>query len=62
MTFTELMQATYRQQTVMLMLGDDDTITGNAEALDNYITIEIAEAKVKEINVENNTMKVWVEE
>lgn len=62
MTFTELMRVTYRAQSVMLMLGENDVITGNAEALDNYICEEIASCDVKEINVENNVMKVWVDE
>ena len=62
MTFTELMQVTYCLQPVVLMLGENDTITGNAAALDNYICEEIASTDVKEISVENNVMKVWVDE
>ena len=38
MTFSELMRATNHMQTVMLVLGEDESITGNAEAMDGYLT------------------------
>lgn len=59
MTLTELMKVAYHDQTVMLIIGED-SITGNAEALDNYICTEVAEADVVEINVVDSVMKVWV--
>ena len=61
MTFSELMQATYHMQTVMLVLGEDYTITGNAEAMDGYLTNEVTNANVAEINIEDSVMKVWLE-
>ena len=61
MTFSELMQATYRMQTVMLVLGEDMSITGNAEAMDGYLTNEVTNANVAEINIEDSVMKVWLE-
>ena len=61
MTFAELMKVMYHAQTVTLMLGED-TITGNADALDNYICVEVAEAEVVEVNVEGDVRKVWVKE
>lgn len=59
MTFTELMKVASHDQTVMLIIGED-SITGNAEALDNYICTEVAEADVVENNVVDSVMKVWV--
>lgn len=61
MTFSELMQATYHMQTVMLVLGDGKSITGNAEAMDGYLTDEVTNANVAEINIADNVMKVWLE-
>ena len=61
MTFSELMKATYHMQTVMLVLGEGESITGNAEAMDGYLTNEVTNANVAEINIENNVMKVWLE-
>lgn len=59
MTFTELMKVAFRVQTVMLIIGED-SITGNAVALDTYICTEVAEANVVKINVVDGVMKVWV--
>ena len=61
MTFSELMQATYHMQTVMLVLGDGESITGNAEVMDGYLTNEVTNANVAEINIEDSIMKVWLE-
>lgn len=61
MTFSELMQATYHMQTVMLVIGDGESITGNAEAMDGYLTDEVTNANVAEIKIEDSVMKVWLE-
>ena len=61
MTFSELMQATYHMQIVMLVIGDGETITGNAEAMDGYLKNEVTNANVAEINIEDSVMKVWLE-
>ena len=61
MTFSELMQATYHMQTVMLVIGEGESITGNAESMDGYLTNEVTNANVAEINIEDSVMKVWLE-
>lgn len=61
MTFSELMRATYHMQTVMLVIGEGESITGNAEAMDGYLNNEVTNANVAEINIEDSIMKVWLE-
>lgn len=59
MTFEELMKVTWIRQPVTVVL-DDDRITGNADALLNYICEEVAQADVDEVRVENGTLIVKV--
>ena len=61
MTFSELMQATNHMTTVMLILGEGESITGNAEAMDGYLTNEVTNANVAEIKIVDSVMKVWLE-
>lgn len=63
MTFTELMQmVTHDQQVRLHILESNDTITGMAETLDNYVCVELAGAEVVEINAEKGVLNVWVKE
>lgn len=63
MTFTALMQmVTHDQQVRLRILESNDTITGMAETLDNYVCVELAEAEVVEINAEKGVLNVWVKE
>ena len=59
MTFEELMKVTWIRQPVTVVL-DDDRITGNADALLNYICEEVAQADVDEVRVENGALIVKV--
>lgn len=63
MTFTHLMQITTHDQQVKLhIVESDDVIAGMADALDNYVCQELAEAEVVEINAEKGVLNVWVKE
>ena len=59
MTFEELMKATWIRQPVIVVI-DDDRITGDADALLNYICEEVAQANVDEVRVENGALVVKV--
>lgn len=61
MTFSDLMKVMYHLQKVAVVIGED-VIVGEAEALDNYLSDEVCNEQVKEINIEGDVAKVWLEE
>ena len=53
---------THDQLTAISIVESADEIFGQADTLNNYICTELAEAEVVEVNIANNTLKVWVKE
>ena len=53
---------THDQRVVVRIVESTDEIIGEADVLNNYLCVELANAEVVEIDVENDMLRVWVKE
>lgn len=63
MTLENILKMIVATQPVVIYLTESgDEIIGNADVLNNYICVELANAEVVEIGISNYQLKVWVKE
>lgn len=62
MTLEQILKLIIANQPVVIRLESGEEISGNADVLNNYICVELANAEVVEIGISNYQLKVWVKE